>query len=163
MLTGKNTFGAAKLLCSSCNSSLNIRSGLDILMNITHHKFDSINKWFQNWQKEPTTLCGRCNIQQNIVRNMSSCHNFVAFAISVSNIKVSKNVHIQKPDGKTLLLPLKGVVYAGEFHFTARVIDCNKHIWFHDGMITGSKCEKETRLRDLTEKDLSICTGKYAV
>ncbi|KAH9910244.1 uncharacterized protein B0H18DRAFT_827734, partial [Fomitopsis serialis] len=38
---------------------------------------------------------------------------------------------------------LCGVIYFGGFHFTARIISTNGHIWFNDGKETGQNCTDE--------------------
>ena len=44
---------------------------------------------------------------------------------------------------------LKGGIYFGNNHFTCRLIDNNEMIWFHDGIATGSACQKVMRLMDI--------------
>jgi hypothetical protein len=38
---------------------------------------------------------------------------------------------------------LKGIIYSNDHHFTARLIDGNLNVWFHDGQTTRSFCQKE--------------------
>ncbi|KZT11788.1 uncharacterized protein LAESUDRAFT_719732 [Laetiporus sulphureus 93-53] len=38
---------------------------------------------------------------------------------------------------------LAGVVYAGDFHFTCRVVTGADKVWRHDGRATGRSCELE--------------------
>jgi len=60
------------------------------------------------------------------------------------------------------MLPLKGVVYSGEFHFTSRIIS-GKDVWYHDGMITRSKCWNEGNATSFSEKKYMSCNNKDAV
>jgi hypothetical protein len=41
---------------------------------------------------------------------------------------------------------LKGIIYSNNHHFTARLIDGNLNVWFHDGQTTRSFCQKEQSL-----------------
>ncbi|KAF8871244.1 hypothetical protein BD779DRAFT_1430539, partial [Infundibulicybe gibba] len=41
---------------------------------------------------------------------------------------------------------LKGIIYYGNNHFTARVISPLDRVWFHDGMETGPAMEYEGTL-----------------
>jgi hypothetical protein len=41
---------------------------------------------------------------------------------------------------------LKGIIYSNRDHFTARLIDDNLNVWFHDGQTTRSLCWKEQTL-----------------
>ena len=44
---------------------------------------------------------------------------------------------------------LLGMIYFGNFHFTSRVVDKNRGVWFHDGIKTGSKLEYEGNLQNI--------------
>jgi hypothetical protein len=163
MFTGKNSFYMPKLTCASCNSSLDIATFSDTLMNITTSKYKNINAWFKHWQNEPVQLCATCQTQQIIVRNMSQGPNFVVFGLSVSGIAINKSVRMQQSDNTSILLPLRGVIYSGDFHFVARFVDSKKTVWFHDGITTKHKCMKEDQLANFTEKDLMMYNTKHAV
>ena len=41
---------------------------------------------------------------------------------------------------------LKGIIYSNSDHFTARLIDENLNVWYHDGQTTGSFCQREQLL-----------------
>ncbi|KAF8224592.1 hypothetical protein L208DRAFT_1198765, partial [Tricholoma matsutake] len=53
-------------------------------------------------------------------------------------------------NNKDSMLPLKGVVYSGEFHFTSQIIS-DKNVWYHDGMTTKSKCWDEGNAASFSE------------
>ena len=57
---------------------------------------------------------------------------------------------------------LKGIVYYGDEHFTARIF-INNDVWFHDGITTSQKCIKEGNINYFTNDDLLQCQGKIAV
>ncbi|KAJ7831954.1 hypothetical protein B0H14DRAFT_2162560, partial [Mycena olivaceomarginata] len=44
---------------------------------------------------------------------------------------------------------LRGIIYAGENHFTSRIIKENGAIWYHDGIATGRKCQYDGQLHSL--------------
>jgi len=46
---------------------------------------------------------------------------------------------------------LRGVVYHGSYHFTARIIDSNNCVWYHDGMTTGKDCVYEGKWKDISD------------
>ena len=65
-------------------------------------------------------------------------------------------------DGDSLVVfGLKGVVYYGDFHYTARAYTGGS-VWFNDGMVSGRKSTYEKRLTEFTGSDLSSCNGKSA-
>jgi hypothetical protein len=41
---------------------------------------------------------------------------------------------------------LKGIIYSNRHHFTARLIDENLNVWYHDGQTTRSLCQREQSL-----------------
>lgn len=45
---------------------------------------------------------------------------------------------------------LRGVIYYGSYHFTARLIDLQSNIWYHDGMLTGTQCPFQSNAKDHT-------------
>jgi hypothetical protein len=52
---------------------------------------------------------------------------------------------------------LRGVVYYGEHHYTSRIIDISRNIWFHDGMTTGSSLRFQGSATKLKPKYFSKC------
>ncbi|KAJ7705927.1 hypothetical protein B0H16DRAFT_1323231 [Mycena metata] len=58
---------------------------------------------------------------------------------------------------------LRGVIYGGGFHFTARYISESGVVWFHDGMTTGRACELEGNLDNLPHDFLRSARGKPAI
>ncbi|KAJ7870202.1 hypothetical protein B0H14DRAFT_2204935, partial [Mycena olivaceomarginata] len=47
----------------------------------------------------------------------------------------------------------RGIIYAGENHFTSRIIKENGAIWYHDGIATGRKCEYDGQFHALSGLD----------
>jgi hypothetical protein len=84
----------------------------------------------------------------------------LVFSVSQCSIEVSKKISFREGDS-LVVFGLKGVVYHGDFHFTARVCTGGS-VWFHDGMISGRKCTYEKRLTEFTGSELSTCNGKLA-
>ncbi|KAF8583875.1 hypothetical protein K439DRAFT_1347478 [Ramaria rubella] len=50
-------------------------------------------------------------------------------------------------------LNLVGLIYFGSDHFTARIIDHQGHIWFHDRIATGRTCVYEGPLNEISNQD----------
>jgi hypothetical protein len=72
--------------------------------------------------------------------------------------KVGKNISFH--DGNSMVVfDLKGMVYYGDFHYTARIC-VDGSVWFHDGMVTGRGCVYEKRLTEFTDTGLLVCDGK---
>ncbi|KAH9960591.1 hypothetical protein BGW80DRAFT_1182264 [Lactifluus volemus] len=47
-------------------------------------------------------------------------------------------------NGSRRLYNLRGVIYFSCDHFTARVVNCNGMVWFHDGLFTGKRLVYES-------------------
>lgn len=45
-------------------------------------------------------------------------------------------------------MKLRGIIYYGSYHFTARVIDVQDNVWYHDGMLTGTQCPFQSNAKD---------------
>ncbi|KAI0056157.1 hypothetical protein BV25DRAFT_1787751, partial [Artomyces pyxidatus] len=61
---------------------------------------------------------------------------------------------------------LKGMIYHGGDHFTARIVNDKGEVWYHDGISTGRHCRAETRLTGIpdiyTVVDRSISVVVYS-
>jgi hypothetical protein len=108
--------------------------------------------------RHATRRCNKCHGALDQITRFETIPNIIVFALNHKSIRVSKRVSIPNGDNP-VVLTLKGIVYHGDFHFTARICT-NSHVWFHDGMVTGRKCRYEGKLSVLTDSDLSVCNGK---
>jgi hypothetical protein len=52
---------------------------------------------------------------------------------------------------------LRVIIYAGENHFTLRIIKENRAIWYHDGIATGRKCQYDRQLHSLPPMAVNTC------
>ena len=60
-------------------------------------------------------------------------------------------------------MSLRGVIYGGGFHFTAKFISTSGNVWFHDGMTTRESCVEEGSLDQMEISSLQTASGKSAV
>ena len=58
---------------------------------------------------------------------------------------------------------LRGVIYGGGFHFTAKFISMAGVVWFHDGMTARRDCLEEGTLGQMDLSSLQTASGKSAV
>ncbi|KAF8867601.1 hypothetical protein BD779DRAFT_1464052, partial [Infundibulicybe gibba] len=63
--------------------------------------------------------------------------------------------------GAQYLYTLRGVIYHGNDHFTARIITREGDIWYHDGMLTGSELIPDGTLA--SRVDLTTCRSRVAI
>jgi hypothetical protein len=151
----------AMLKCTGCNKLENIDPP-ENFMHIISSNSKSISNWFQNWQSEVAMACQDCGFRQNTIRKFSVTPELLMFSLNVTGISISKTVRIKGADNKDTMLPLKGIVYSGNFHFTSRIVS-DKNVWFHDGMTTKSKCQKVGHITDFSENLFMTCDSKHAV
>ena len=82
------------------------------------------------------------------------------FSLNTSRVSISKTIRVKGSNGKSTMLPLRGIIYSGGFHFTSHVITPGKEVWYHDGMLTKRTCIKKGNLGDFTEDALKVCREK---
>ena len=150
-----NSKCTAQYSCQSCHTS-SPAPNPPIIMQIDSNTTSlSINKWFENHQNHIVDKCPTCHSNRILTRHMSDSHNLFAFNIeSAANIAISKSLTVVKPAGGTMRIPLKGVIYLGQYHFVCRIVDSNKEVWYNDGQVTGKISQYEDKLNVFTEKQL---------
>jgi hypothetical protein len=151
----------AKLYCETCDK-IEPADAPENMMHVTSSILKSTNSWFQNWQEESAANCLQCQSGQKVIRQFSIAPEMLVFGLNVTGMAISKTVRVKGANNKDSMLPLKGVVYSGEFHFTSRIIS-GKDVWYHDGMITRSKCWNEGNATSFSEKKYMSCNNKDAV
>ncbi|KAI0037705.1 hypothetical protein FA95DRAFT_1506651 [Auriscalpium vulgare] len=50
-----------------------------------------------------------------------------------------------------VMYKLKGIIYFGHAHFTARIIGDSAETWFHDGITTGRVCISEEKFNTISD------------
>ena len=60
-------------------------------------------------------------------------------------IDISQCLTFEVPNASKKYI-LKGIIYSNNHHFTARLIDENLSVWYHDGQVTRSLCQREQHL-----------------
>ena len=95
-------------------------------------------------------FCLRCrnDLNKNFLlyntRYISELSTILIFAIAPwININQCLQFHVSNSVKQYIL---KGIIYTNENHFTARLIDKNHNVWYHDGQTTRSFCQKEDSL-----------------
>ncbi|KAJ7019252.1 hypothetical protein C8F04DRAFT_975971 [Mycena alexandri] len=58
---------------------------------------------------------------------------------------------------------LRGIIYWGDAHFTARYISSHGSVWFHDGITTGRNCIAEGHIDSIDLSSLVRARGKIAL
>ena len=58
---------------------------------------------------------------------------------------------------------LCGLIYLGNFHFTARIVQNDGSVWYHDGIRTGNKCAYEGHIDSMTTRKLNNAHNKACI
>ena len=152
--------------CVSCNrTDVLTPQSIDIgsVIYIKNSKMMTpINKLFQTMQ-EHTKLCSVCQSPLRVTQRYDSIPNLLTFMPSGHKVAISKSVRILSSNGPSTMVPVRGIIYLGEFHFTARVITPGKKVWYHDGQTTGNQVKLEGNLDEFSEKGLYKSNNRIAV
>jgi len=106
----------------------------------------------------PRRKCVHCDGDIDKVMCFNIIPKLLVFSVFDASVRVSKKISFRDGDSM-IVFSLKGIVYFGDFHYTARVC-VGGSVWFHDGMSTGRDCTYEKRLNEFTDVELSTCNGK---
>jgi hypothetical protein len=150
--------------CSSCNwEDVPINECVSILGYQAHNRPHSVNDYFKDIFKEPTRMiCPECANYLTKLTEYDELPKMMAFSIGDSNVHINKKLKV-RTQAEHIYFHLRGVVYLGAFHFTARLISNEHSVWFHDGQTSAQGCDYIGDLNLFHGNDLSTCDGKQAV
>ena len=106
--------------------------------------------------------CTRCGNMLDMTRRFNDQSELFLFTITARNMLINAMVKVPGMRCKGNIL-LRGIIYLGSYHFSARIIDTNGDVWFHDGRVTGEICEHDRCFEDYNPYNLSVCHGKEAL
>ena len=84
----------------------------------------------------------------------------LVFEFPNTNIRISHKIVFINQDNEKTILHLRGIVYYGGYHFTSRVIDAEKNVWYSDGRQLGHVCQKEGELKLMNNETLRKHSGR---
>ena len=160
LLRSDNIIASSWLRCVNCGTEIN--RNMD-LQTCVIQCFDVSNcttatclqKKFID--RHPRRRCDQCNGEVDQMTRFEIVPKVLVFAINNSSVKVSKKISFSNENSRSVF-KLKGIVYTGDFHYTARVC-INSSVWFHDGMTTGRNCKYEGKLSAFSDVELSTHNG----
>ncbi|KDQ50646.1 hypothetical protein JAAARDRAFT_104478, partial [Jaapia argillacea MUCL 33604] len=74
------------------------------------------------------------------------------------NTLIEKDIKITAEDE----MSLRGIIYFGNFHYNARIVQANGDIWFNNGIVTGENSIYEGHISTFNRNDLNQKNSKYA-
>lgn len=170
MLGMNSMHSKARYQCNSCEyesyEELNnvVYDCLHSTWNASTQALGSANyRRIQEWikpllERRLNRLCSQCNSRDitwhQIFREYP---NFLAFELSQCRGKMKIDHTLEVQDQRYRVC---GLIYGGNFHFTARIISEDGTIWFHDGVETRSDCVYEGKIQLEADVALAKCRGK---
>jgi hypothetical protein len=148
---------ASKLICPSGHSVAHPQcvSVKDCFVYITGDGPKSLQGHLDEHGKITASQCSFCHV--HLIRQYRFVHSppILAFDVSGDRVTVIEHGLNVSVNGQVCQYQLRGVVYHNTNHFTARIITSVGHVWFHDGIATGSLMVDEGPV--LTFGDLAVC------
>jgi hypothetical protein len=124
---------------------------------------ESTSAWlYKHCNDDMPFPCIRCGNRLDITRWFNDQSELFLFTITDRNMLINAMVKVPGMRHKGDLL-LRGIIHLGSYHFSAKIIDTNGDVWFHDGRVTGKICEHDGCFEDYNPYNLSVCHGKEAV
>ncbi|KAJ7502491.1 hypothetical protein B0H11DRAFT_1712356 [Mycena galericulata] len=172
MLSGNRSYGLTGTKCGKCNhvagTAIEFVPHLSITMgSLGGNGPISLAKWLKHHLKHNTHLCPRCLAEDQRRRVMTKSTTLTSVPPLMFTILDNEHISIDSDiklncAGRRVSLKLRGVIYHGFKHFTARIITPGGGIWFHDGMTTRSSTVSHGNMRNDSEA-LHFCEGRKAV
>jgi len=103
---------------------------------------------------EMSRKCNSCNatLKRNIY--FEEVPRLLVFHVPYTAVKINPRLRIGDR-----VLKLRGVVYHGGYHYTARLVSSDESVWYHDGIHTGNMTSSHGPLNKL-KHDLNKCKGR---
>ncbi|KAI0349497.1 hypothetical protein OH77DRAFT_1464029 [Trametes cingulata] len=98
-------------------------------LNLLHHSYD--------------VHCHACRSLSGLSTQLNSAPPLLVLEVANVN-QLDPNTSLSLPvAGQLREWALRGVIYHGRNHFTARYLSADAHVWYHDGASTGQYCNAE--------------------
>ncbi|KAJ7019553.1 hypothetical protein C8F04DRAFT_975515 [Mycena alexandri] len=88
--------------------------------------------------------------------------DFIFISVDSDKLLADKRLTIDVA-GVRVTLPLRGIVYGGGAHFVCRFISKRGRVWYHDGIVTGSRCVDDGWLKNVDPRWLMSTRTREAV
>jgi hypothetical protein len=164
-LFGDSFWGVDTVKCLGCNYIGGQSRGFSCARTI--YKDECLHRQFKheyrisNWMNglrlsRVNGTCRTCNQRLASVQHVEKAPPFFYLSIDDPAIRFDTALHI-KVSGTPIRYALRGVIYSGQNHFTARIIRENGAIWYHDGIETGATTISEGSVHAQNSSFLNTC------
>ena len=126
-----------------------------------------IDAWFKEYLSKTRHRCPVCrlagsHVRMDMITRITQKPSLLILSIEGGRFAYSPNL-VFDYDGQMVVLKIRGIIYAGEAHFTCRFIDSVGRVWYHDGMTTRRACIIDGLLTEMDFETLAGTRGKTAV
>jgi len=141
-----------EVTCQTCNLTSRDTHRSSVYWKLSGTGRNSIQAQFlKNLDCELNEQCMHCGSPMHKGTDFNpTLPPILAFSLIQGNLKVTPAIEVSK-NGRKVRYQLKGIIYHGGYHFTARVVTSQGDVWYHDGMTTARECKYEGKLSELTD------------
>jgi hypothetical protein len=141
-----------KLFCQSCNVIFSMSQRPNAYWQVCGTGRSSVQARFlkslDSVLNDKCVHCGSSLCKQT--RFGPTMPPLLALSLTQGNLKVTPTIEISQGNRKAKY-HLKGIIYHGGYHFTARIVTSQGDVWYHDGMTTAKECRYEGKLCNLND------------
>ncbi|KAJ6603850.1 hypothetical protein B0H10DRAFT_1687060, partial [Mycena sp. CBHHK59/15] len=161
---GQNCWATTQTKCTKCgNVALSDASFPGAITIVTdrrlHTKFGtdySVSHWFADRKmrkSRKTCSCGNGMVRVTMWDAAPPCI-YLSLADHTINIDTALTVNV---GADCFRYALRGVIYGGDEHFTARILKASGEMWYHDGIETGKRTEYQGVVHSQSPEFLNTC------
>jgi len=141
-----------KVTCQTCNFTSRDTHRSSVYWQLSGTGRNSIQAQFlKNLDCELNEQCMHCGSPMHKKTDFNpTLPPVLAFSLTQGNLKVTPAIDVSK-NGRKVRYHLKGIIYYGGYHFTARVVTSQGDVWYHDGMTIARECKYEGKFSGLVD------------
>ncbi|KAF8187237.1 hypothetical protein K438DRAFT_1541578, partial [Mycena galopus ATCC 62051] len=117
----------------------------------------SLSHWIAaNRVRSGRRSCTGCGNGTTVIEKFQHPPPLLLFSLADDNIHIDSLLNVDV-GGEKKRYAVRGVVYSGSNHFTARIVAENGQVWYHDGIETGPTMQNEGNLFQMDSYFLNKC------
>lgn len=151
-----------KIIGSSCFHMDHIKGPAQTESQVVGGWKGSIRQWYVHMQDYEAQCDQGCNVNTKLTKRYNAPPSILVCHLGPGTL-MSKSIKVKDNTGGSTTLSLRGVIYLGGNHFTARLISVDKSVWYYDGKDIGEMSQHQGALTTFTERALLKCGDRRAV
>jgi hypothetical protein len=155
-LTTNETAGLSEIVCENCGFSFqsigdNFKCVIDNVMPQSSQS--AIDKFEMS---DARSSCVRCSNPAKRKRTFAPFSSFIVLDASNASIELTPQIQVSVENGKCEY-KLRGIVYYGSLHFTARMFTDDNTVLYHDGIGTYGRIVEDNTVDINSSQQLQVC------